>query len=167
MAVCHEYRRSKRRCYLSINVAYDPQPWPQAIENIAALRRRLSIEAPCCRIVASVGEIDLARAEGKIAVTFDIEGVNALNGRIDLVQLYYEIGVRHMLFAYNRNNLAGSGCHDEDIGLTDFGRQVIDEMNRVRNGRGLLPHRSQDHYGRNGAFGRSGDLFPFQCKSPC
>ena len=117
--------------YLSINVGYDPQPWTRTVENIAALRRRLSIEAPYCRIVASVGEIDLARAEGKIAVTFDIEGMNALNGRVDLVQLYYDMGVRHMLFAYNRNNLAGSGCHDEDTGLTDFGRQVIDEMNRV------------------------------------
>ena len=117
--------------YLSINVAYDLQPWSQAMETIAALRRRLPIEAPYCRIVASVGDVDLARAAGKIAVTFDIEGMNALDGRVDLVQLYYEAGVRHMLFAYNRNNLAGSGCHDEDTGLTDFGRQVIDEMNRV------------------------------------
>ena len=45
--------------------------------------------------------------------------MNALNGRLDLVQAYYELGVRHMLFAYNRNNLVGGGCHDEDIGLTD------------------------------------------------
>ena len=51
--------------------------------------------------------------------------------RLDLVQVYYDLGVRHMLFAYNRNNLAGGGCHDEDTGLTDFGRVVIDEMNRV------------------------------------
>ncbi len=73
--------------YLSINVAYDAQPWSQAIENIAAIRRRLPTEAPYCRIVTSVGEVDLARTEGKIAVTFDIEGMNALNGRIDLIQL--------------------------------------------------------------------------------
>jgi hypothetical protein len=57
--------------YLSINVAYDLQPWSQAMENIAALRRRLPIEAPYCRIVASVGDVDLARAAGKIAVTFE------------------------------------------------------------------------------------------------
>ena len=107
--------------YLSINVAYDPQPWFQAIQNIAAIRRRLPSEAPYCRIVSSVGEIERARDDGKLAVTFDIEGMNSLNGRIDMVQLYYDIGVRHMLFAYNRNNLAGSGCHDEDTGLTVFG----------------------------------------------
>lgn len=117
--------------YLSINVSYDPQPWQQAIETIAAVRHRLPLEAPYCRIVSSVGEIDRARAEGKIAVTFDIEGMNALNGRSEMVDLYYQLGVRHMLFAYNQNNLAGSGCHDEDTGLTDFGRRVIDEMNRV------------------------------------
>ncbi len=117
--------------YLSINVYFDPRPWTRAIETIAALRRRLSEEAPYCSIVSTVEEIDRAQRDGKIAVTFDIEGMNALDGRLDLVQLYYDLGVRHMLFAYNRNNLAGSGCHDEDTGLTAFGRKVIDEMNRV------------------------------------
>ena len=60
--------------YLSVNVSYDPQPWPQAIENIAAVRRRLPLEAPYCRIVASVDEIDRARSDGKIAVTFTQTG---------------------------------------------------------------------------------------------
>lgn len=117
--------------YFSINVYYDPQHWTRCLENIAALRRRIPLETPWCRVVSSVAEIDAVRAEGKAAATFDIEGMNALNGRLDLVQAYYELGVRHMLFAYNRNNLAGGGCHEEDVGLTDFGRAVIDEMNRV------------------------------------
>ena len=117
--------------YFSINVYYDPVHWTRCLENISALRRRIPLEAPWCRIVTSVADIDAAHASRQAAVTFDIEGMNALNGRIDLVQTYYELGVRHMLFAYNINNLAGAGCHDEDTGLTDFGRAVIDEMNRV------------------------------------
>jgi membrane dipeptidase len=36
-----------------------------------------------------------------------------------------------MLMAYNKNSRAGGGCLDEDTGLTDFGLQVIQEMNRV------------------------------------
>ena len=36
-----------------------------------------------------------------------------------------------MLFAYNLNNRMGGGCHDADTGLTDLGRAVIREMNRV------------------------------------
>jgi membrane dipeptidase len=117
--------------YFSINVYYDPVHWTRCLENMAALRRRIPLEAPWCQLVSTVSEIDAARAEGKAAATFDIEGMNALNGRLDLVQAYYELGVRHMLFAYNRNNLAGAGCHDENLGLTDFGRAVVDEMNRV------------------------------------
>jgi membrane dipeptidase len=117
--------------YLSINVYFDPQPWTIAQQTLTSLRARLPSEAPYCRVVSSPEEIDEARADGKLAITFDIEGMNALDGCVEMVERYYELGVRHMLFAYNRNNLAGSGCHDEDSGLTDFGRRVIDEMNRV------------------------------------
>ena len=117
--------------YLSVNVYYDRQPWSDAFTGIATFRQRLPDEAPYCQLVSSVEEISQARAEGKLAVAMDIEGMNALNGQVDLVKEYYKLGVRHMMIAYNRNNLAGSGCHDEDTGLTEFGCRVIDEMNRV------------------------------------
>ena len=93
--------------HFSINVYYDPHPWTRCVENIATLRRRIPLEAPWCKVVSTVADIDEANREGKAAVTFDIEGMNALNGRIDLVQTYYELGVRQMLFAYNKNNLVG------------------------------------------------------------
>jgi membrane dipeptidase len=81
--------------------------------------------------VDKVADIDRARKDGKLAVSFDLEGMDALNGDIGMVDLYYRLGVRHMLFAYNKNNLAGGGCHDEDVGLTPFGREVVKEMNRL------------------------------------
>jgi membrane dipeptidase len=62
---------------------------------------------------------------------FDIEGGCALNETLSMVELYYELGVRWMLIAYNRNNALGGGCQDDDQGLTDFGRKVLDEMARV------------------------------------
>ena len=48
-----------------------------------------------------------------------------------MVSFYYDLGVRQMLMAYNRNSRAGGGCLDEDGGLTELGRHVIGEMNRV------------------------------------
>jgi membrane dipeptidase len=78
-----------------------------------------------------VGDIELARASGRLAVSFDIEGANAVANQISLVQLYFDLGVRWMLLAYNRNNAAAGGCQDDDCGLTDFGRSLIDEMTRV------------------------------------
>jgi membrane dipeptidase len=45
--------------------------------------------------------------------------------------LYYDLGVRQMLLAYNKDNRASGGCMESKIGLTDFGKKVIKEMNRV------------------------------------
>ena len=66
-----------------------------------------------------------------MAIGRDSEGMGAVNEDVGRVALYYELGVRQMLIAYNLNNAAGGGCHDEDVGLTPFGTAVIEEMNRV------------------------------------
>lgn len=116
--------------YLSVNVGYDVMDWRDTVKSLAAFRRWI-MASDDYRLVRSVDEIRAARAAGRMAVSFDLEGMNALDGSLDMVQLYHDLGVRQMLFAYNRNNLAGGGCHDEDVGLTAFGRAVIREMNRV------------------------------------
>jgi membrane dipeptidase len=117
--------------YLSINAGYDVVPWTLTLEAVSQYRHWIRTHPDLLVQVETVEDIHRARRKGKLAVTFDLEGMNALNGDIGMVDLYYRLGVRQMLFAYNRNNLAGGGCHDEDIGLTDFGRDVIREMNRV------------------------------------
>ncbi|MEQ1955417.1 membrane dipeptidase [Mesorhizobium sp. CN2-181] len=117
--------------YLSIDVGFDLLPWEKTVATLAAFRHWILARPEQYALVSSVSEIASAKADGKLAVTFDIEGMNALNGRVEMVEFYHRLGVRQILFAYNRNNLAGGGCHDEDIGLTAFGRRVIDEMNRL------------------------------------
>ncbi len=116
--------------YLSIDAGYDVMDWRDTIKSLAAFRRWI-LATDGYRLVSNVGEIRAAKKAGDLAVTFDLEGMNALDGSLDMVEMYYHLGVRQMLFAYNRNNLAGGGCHDTDIGLTQFGRDVIAEMNRL------------------------------------
>jgi membrane dipeptidase len=117
--------------YLSINAGYDVVPWTLTLEAISQFRHWIRTHPETLVQVETVDDIFRAREQNKLAVTFDLEGMNALNGDIGMVDLYYRLGVRQMLFAYNRNNLAGGGCHDEDVGLTEFGRAVVAEMNRV------------------------------------
>jgi membrane dipeptidase len=117
--------------YLSINVGYDVLPWQSAVRTMAAFRRWILAHGDDYVLAASAGDVRQAQADGKMAVAFDLEGTNALDGRIEMVEVYHRLGVRQMLFAYNRNNAAGGGCHDDDSGLTDFGRAIIDEMNRL------------------------------------
>jgi membrane dipeptidase len=78
-----------------------------------------------------VADIDAAKLNQKLAIVFDIEGGRAVEAHPGLVEIFYRLGVRWMLIAYNKNNRLGGGCQDEDSGLTDYGRLIIDEMERV------------------------------------
>jgi membrane dipeptidase len=117
--------------YLSIDVGYDVIEWTTAVKNLASYITWLEKHPDRFVLVRRADDIMNAKRSGRMAISFDIEGMNMLNGDASMVSLYYRLGVRQMLFAYNLNNLAGGGCHDDDHGLTQFGRRVIGEMNRV------------------------------------
>lgn len=80
----------------------------------------------------SVQEIVDAKASGKTALLFNHQETNQLERSLDMVKVYYNLGVRHMLLAYNMKNYAGDGCAEKtDAGLSRFGVSLIQEMNRV------------------------------------
>ncbi len=117
--------------FVSLNVGFGEQGIEEHVRMLAHLRHWLTLHSNEYVVVETVEDITRARSEGKLAVSFDMEGANGLADQLSLVQLYYDLGVRWMLIAYNRNNRVGGGCHDDDAGLTAFGRQVLDEMARV------------------------------------
>lgn len=115
-----------------LNIGYGEQGVEEHIRMAALFRRWLSQRSDQYVLVNGVADIERARAEGKLAVAFDIEGMNAVADQPSLVQLYYDLGVRWMLIAYNQHNRAGGGCQQaDDPGLSEFGKRVIDEMARV------------------------------------
>ena len=124
---CLQQWRTAGVGYLSLNVGYDVQPWHNTLAVLAAYRRWIGA-SDHYELTGTVGEVRAAHAAGRMAVAFDLEGMTALNGSLDLLHLYHELGVRQIAIAYNRNNAAGGGCHDTDDGLTPFGRQAVREM---------------------------------------
>ena len=116
---------------VTINVGFDAVPWQTAPAMLATIRGWVSERPQDYLLVETADEIEAARSSGRLAVLFDIEGGSALNGELGAVRRYYDLGVRWMLIAYNRNNALGGGCQDDDQGLTQFGRAVIAEMERV------------------------------------
>ena len=115
--------------YLSINVGFDVLDPGRTMATLASYRRQVFADAERLVLAGRVADIERARREGKLAISFDIEGMNALSDSLDMLDLYHALGVRQMLFAYNLNNAASSGCHDEDRGLTAFGRAIVRRMN--------------------------------------
>jgi membrane dipeptidase len=83
-------------------------------------------------LAESVHDLAAAKASGRTAVVLGFQGSDSLGGNVDMVEVYYKLGVRSMLLAYNTRSSAGSGCHERsDDGLSNFGVEVVRQMNRV------------------------------------
>ena len=116
---------------VSLNIYFDMYPPEVAFGMLASFRRWLS-RCPADYILAErATDIELAKKDGKLAIIFDIEGGRAVESHPGLIEIFYRLGVRWMLLAYNKNNRLGGGCQDDDCGLTSYGRTIIDEMERV------------------------------------
>ncbi len=82
--------------------------------------------------VLTTGDIARAKKEGRVGIILGWQNTSALEDRVEFVELFKRLGVGVMQLTYNTQNLVGSGCWEsQDAGLSDFGREVIDEMNRV------------------------------------
>jgi len=83
-------------------------------------------------ICLSAHDIEEAVAGGKVAAILSIEGGEALNGELSVLRMLYSLGVRSMLLAWNHRNLLADGASEKyGAGLSEFGRQVVAEMNRL------------------------------------
>lgn len=86
----------------------------------------------------SVADIERAHREHKLAALMGIEGGHSIENDIHLLRDYYRMGVRYMTLSWsNTNEWADSSGDIDDAkvqhhnGLTDFGKQVVLEMNRL------------------------------------
>ena len=116
---------------VSLNVYFDACAPESAFSMLAALRHWVARHPDDYVLATTVADIEGAKDRGQLAIMFDIEGGRAVEAHPGLVEVFYRLGVRWMLLAYNHNNRLGGGCLDEDTGLTGYGRQIIDEMERV------------------------------------
>jgi len=124
------YRRSGVNV-VSLNVGFAEIPWEEHIQVLSYMRQWVAGQSDKYRLIRNLEDVHASQADGKLGITFDIEGMFPVQDHLNLIQTFYELGVRWMLIAYNKNNKAGGGCLDEDTGLTAMGRAIIDEMERV------------------------------------
>jgi membrane dipeptidase len=85
------------------------------------------------RFADSTSDIRGAVRDGRRAVLIGIEGGHAIEDSLDLLRAFYRFGARYMTLTHtNTNNWAdSSGDEGKHNGLTDFGREVVLEMNRL------------------------------------
>lgn len=82
--------------------------------------------------VRSIRDIEAAHIQGKTAVIWNSQTATILNDDLNKMALLKEMGIASMILAYNDTFRTGSGSlaafNGQDIGLTPWGKSVIDEM---------------------------------------
>lgn len=102
------------------------------MDNIAQWRRWFFEFSDLITPVRTVGDITAAKAAGKTGIVLGFQNTSAFEDRLGNVQLFKELGVGIAQLAYNTQNFVGAGCYESnDSGLSDFGREVVAEMNRA------------------------------------
>ena len=77
-------------------------------------------------------DIEKAKLENKTAIFFGFQNCSPIEDDIGLVEKVYDLGCRFMQLTYNNQSLLATGCYENtDSGVTNFGREVIKEMNRL------------------------------------
>ena len=82
--------------------------------------------------IICASDIDKAKELGKVGIFFGAQNCSPIEDDISLVEIMRKLGLFIMQLTYNNQSLLATGCYeDKDSGLTRFGKQVVDEMNRV------------------------------------
>lgn len=118
--------------FLSLTIGADwdrPEP---TLRHFAQQRRWFEARADRFALVETVADIRAAKDQGKVGIGFHLQGAGPLGYDPALISVWFRLGIRWMIFAYNVRNPLGDGCHEpSDAGLSMVGRAFVAEANRV------------------------------------
>ncbi len=104
----------------------------KAFEIIETVRREVARFPEDLLLATSTADIETAKASSRIAVLMGVEGGHMLNGSIDVLREFYRLGSRYLTLTHSRDTAwAGSSGSPVNRGLSEFGREVVAEMNRL------------------------------------
>lgn len=94
--------------------------------------RLITRKHPNLVLVDKASDIRSCKQAGKAGIFLAAQDGDWISDRLYRIEAFYELGLRMMLPAYNRDNLICDGCLDRtDGGLSRFGELVVQECNRV------------------------------------
>lgn len=104
----------------------------RACQYIDTFWREVEENADDLVFVRTGADLARAEAEGKIGAILAIEGGEALDGSVEMIRIFYRLGVRLMTITWSDRNELGDGAYDSTGGgLSKAGVKVVQEMNRM------------------------------------
>jgi membrane dipeptidase len=110
-----------------------PEAVDRALVQIDAVREQVRKHPNDLVLATTAAEIREARKQGKIATLMGVEGGHMINSDLGVLRSYAALGVRYMTLTHSGNDEWADSSTDKAVhnGLTDFGKEVVREMNRL------------------------------------
>ncbi len=105
----------------------------RTLRFIDALRQTCDRNGDQIEIARTAADIRRLKAEDKLAAVVCIEGGQSIDDDLAVLRVYHDLGARYMTLTHNNTNNWADGILDDPRhdGLSDFGRDVVREMNRI------------------------------------
>src|SRR5579863_405811 len=103
------------------------------LEQIDLARTVIARYPQALEVALTAADVERIAASGRVASLLGAEGGHAIAGSLGVLRMLYALGVRYMTLTHNRNVGWADSATDEvgAGGLTDFGRAVVREMQRI------------------------------------
>jgi len=110
-----------------------PEAVNRALVQIDAVREQVRRHPKDLVLATTAAEIREGRKQGKIAALMGVEGGHMINSDLGVLRSYAALGVRYMTLTHSGNDEWADSSTDKPAhnGLTDFGKDVVREMNRL------------------------------------
>src|SRR5579859_3331012 len=110
-----------------------PDAVKHALDQIDAVREQARKHPKEIALATTAAEVREARKNGKIAALMGVEGGHMIASDLGVLRAYAALGVRYMTLTHSGNDEWADSSTDTSVhgGLSDFGKDVIREMNRL------------------------------------
>src|ERR1700726_4879153 len=110
-----------------------PEAVRRALEQIDAVREQVRKHPNDLVLATTAVQIREAKKKGQIAALMGVEGGHMINSDLEVLRKFAGLGVRYMTLTHSGNDEWADSSTDSAVhnGLTDFGKDVVREMNRL------------------------------------
>jgi membrane dipeptidase len=110
-----------------------PEAVRRALEQIDAVREQVRQHPRDLVLATTAAQIREAKKKGQIAALMGVEGGHMINSDLVVLRKFAGLGVRYMTLTHSGNDEWADSSTDKAVhnGLTDFGKDVVREMNRL------------------------------------
>jgi microsomal dipeptidase-like Zn-dependent dipeptidase len=114
-----------------VTVAYH-ENFRDTVDLLVKWNERFRLHEDLIAFAGSRRDIDAVVASGRTAILLGLQNPSPIEADIGLLEILHQLGIRFMQLSYNNQSLlCGGWMEREDSGLTNMGREVVREMNRI------------------------------------